>query len=65
MMAVDITTLEERVIELEKLCRGMQIRLDALQASFEATFKAYSWQIDPLKRQEPAEHEGGGEADLP
>lgn len=60
MMAADITTLEARVIVLEELCRGLSAGLDAL----EATFKAYGWPIDPLKRQEPAEHEDGGEADL-
>jgi hypothetical protein len=60
MMAVDITTLEERVRDLGVLCRSLSRRLDAL----EETFKAYSMTIDPLKRQEPAEHEDGGEADL-
>jgi hypothetical protein len=61
MMAVDITTLEERVRDLGVLCRSLSRRLDAL----EETFKAHSMTIDPLKRQEPAEHAGGGEADLP
>jgi hypothetical protein len=55
-----MTTLEQRVIALEALCRVMLRRLDAL----EETCKAYSLTIDPLKRQEPAEHAGGGEADL-
>jgi hypothetical protein len=56
----DITTLEERVRDLEALCSGMSDRLKAL----EETFRAYGWTIDPLKRIEPAEHEGGGEVDL-
>jgi hypothetical protein len=59
-VSVEMTTLEARVIVLEELCRGLSTRLDAL----DATFKAYGWPIDPLKRQEPAEQESGGEADL-
>jgi hypothetical protein len=59
-MGVDMATLEERVVALEALCRSMSDRLKAL----EATFKAYGWTIDPLKRKEPDEHEDGGEADL-
>jgi hypothetical protein len=59
-MGGEMEKLEERVIYLEALCRGLSIGLHALQE----TFKAYSMTIDPLKRTEPAEHEGGGEADL-
>jgi hypothetical protein len=59
-MGGEMATLEARVRDLEALCRGMSDRLKAL----EETFRAYGWTIDPLKRQDPAEHEGGGEADL-